>query len=62
MVLRQKASSIARRPMILVRVEASGWRRPPKEMRARGIKRRGTREGKWKEKGIRRVRAKLGKR
>ena len=62
MVLRQKASSIARRPMILVRVGASGWRLPTKEVRARGIKRRGTREGKWKEKGIRRVRAKLGRR
>ena len=62
MALRQKAKSIARRPRILARVEARGWSRRKREVRARGSEKRGKRKSKWDEEGIRRVRAKLGKR
>ena len=62
MALKQNAKSIARRPRILARVEARSWSRRKREVRARGSKKRGKRKSDWDEEGIRRVRAKLGRR
>ena len=60
--MRQNAKSIARRPRILARVEARVWSRRKREVKTRGREKRGKRKSEWDEEGIRRVRAKLGKR
>ena len=60
--MRQNAKSSARRPRILARVEAGGWGRRKREVRARGSKRRCKRKSEWDKEGIRRVIAKLGRR